>query len=820
MSEPQGERFGEYIRTELLGKGGFGEVWRAWDTKLSRWIALKILHQQDPDQQKRLVREAQTAASLSHPNIAAIYQVGDVDSRSFIALQLVDGRTLETVPRHDPRELARILRDASLAVAHAHERGIIHRDLKPANIMVARDGRVFVMDFGIARDINVRSSLSVSGIVMGTPAYMSPEQTRGERVDARSDVWSLGVTLYEVLAGHPPFRATNVMSLLDEIARDEPAPLPGDLGTIALACLEKDPDRRYASAAALALDLTRWLNGEPIAASAPSLVHRARKWIARRAVLVAISAAVLIAVVAGFFGKRWLDERKQRERDAVAARDREEGLKELGALWTRIVLARRDLHKASNDPRRVYGEISDAVGAVSSYIARRPDHPQGYYVRARGLLYIEELDAAEGDLRHAVALNPAFAPGEILLGHVLLQRVARAVFAPAAREARVQGQVQPLLKEARRLLDRRADPESDRASLLRWGLPNTREDDEARIVGEALWQYYGLDRQAEALALLESAHAKDPSPAYAGWLGQWNGDLALLTWAIQAMPLSARAYFDRGTVRTAGGDTPGALADYDEATRIQPNFALAYYNGAVLMSAEGDRFIGAGDVNRALAASESAIARYSKALAADPGFADAVNNRGLTRRQRAGLLVALDRDDAALVEFDAAIGDFDASCKLAPTYVEAWINRGQVRVAKGLLVSAGGRREAALAEWRSAIEDCDAALRIDATNPHALACRAAAHIVRGEVLADILHRPAEARAEWDAAIADCNSSLALQPGDPEALTNRGSAHEWKGDVRGAILDYEEALRGLPADSPMRSRVERFLSDARKKPRKE
>ncbi len=272
-----GSDVGRYRLESKLGAGGMGEVWRAADAELGRPVALKFLRGDDPDEVARFKREAQIAAQLAHPNIAAIYEVGDAGGRPFIAMQCVDGRTLSHAARGDVRLAVRLVRDAALAVQYAHQQGVIHRDLKPSNIMVEggpADPRVYVMDFGLAKRVSREQSLTTSGMLMGTPAYMAPEQARGEsrRITARSDVYSLGATLYELVAGRPPFDGRDVIDLLVKVVQEDPTPLARvdrDLGTIIMKCLEKEPARRYASARDLADDLTRWLAGEAIAAHAP-----------------------------------------------------------------------------------------------------------------------------------------------------------------------------------------------------------------------------------------------------------------------------------------------------------------------------------------------------------------------------------------------------------------------------------------------------------------------------------------------------------------------------------------------------------------------
>src|SRR5262245_5379624 len=291
-------RFGKYLRTERLGAGGMGEVWKAFDTELNRWVALKFLKDEDPLVLSRSQREAKTAASLTHANIAAIYEVGYIDGRHFIAMQYIQGRTMAHFPRKDRRLIVQLFRDAARAVDHAHRHGIIHRDLKPDNLMV--DGReeegwsVVVLDFGLARPIEGGEKLSQSGEVYGTAPYMSPEQARGEHLDERADVYGLGATMYDVLTGKAPFEGTNLLEVIRKVGHEEPERprkinphIHRDLETIVLKCLEKDRDRRYANAHELADDLERFLNSDPILARPPSTLYRLRMKLGKRRAQVA-----------------------------------------------------------------------------------------------------------------------------------------------------------------------------------------------------------------------------------------------------------------------------------------------------------------------------------------------------------------------------------------------------------------------------------------------------------------------------------------------------------------------------------------------------
>jgi eukaryotic-like serine/threonine-protein kinase len=264
----------------LLGTGGMAEVYEGRDRLLARRVAIKVLLGelgQDPSFLARFKREAQAAASLSHPNVVAVYDTGVQDSTHFIVMEYVEGRTLRDLLRiggpPPPERAALIAADVCNALAAAHARGLIHRDVKPANVMLTPDGTVKVMDFGIARATS-SDTITQTHAVIGTAQYISPEQVEGREVDARSDLYSLGCLLYEMLTGRVPFAGESPVSIAYRHVREDPVPprrinprIPPALEAITLRAMAKHPANRYQTAAELRADLERALAGRPLAAA-------------------------------------------------------------------------------------------------------------------------------------------------------------------------------------------------------------------------------------------------------------------------------------------------------------------------------------------------------------------------------------------------------------------------------------------------------------------------------------------------------------------------------------------------------------------------
>jgi hypothetical protein len=296
---PADARVGPYHLLAKLGEGGMGVVYRARDERLGREVALKMLKSPPAAGAalaERFRREERNAARLRHPGIVTLYEVGQEGDALYYTMELVPGRPFDT-RGGDLRDRVRILQKAARAVQHAHDQGIVHRDLKPANILVDGAGEPRILDFGLSMDLETPGDLTRPGHFFGTPAYMSPEQADGRVRDVgpRSDVYALGVILYETLAGQVPFAAETNLELIRRILTEEPAEPPGppDLAAIALAALEKDAARRTATAGAFADDLGRFLGGEPVAARPVSGAGRLWRRLARHRAALGIAGAAL-----------------------------------------------------------------------------------------------------------------------------------------------------------------------------------------------------------------------------------------------------------------------------------------------------------------------------------------------------------------------------------------------------------------------------------------------------------------------------------------------------------------------------------------------
>ena len=766
---------GKYFKVSRLGAGGMGEVWKAWDTDLARWVALKFLRNDDPGEQARFLREAQTAAALNHPNIAAVYESGQAGGKPFLAMQFVDGVTLAAVPRNDARRLATLVRDAALAVHHAHEKAVIHRDLKPSNLMV-EGSRVYVMDFGLAKQTSVDSSLSISGAILGTPAYMAPEQARGEagRVGPRSDVYALGATLYELLADRPPFQDTEVYALLKRVVEEDPVPLrrrspraDRDLETIVMKCLEKDPDRRYAAARELAEDLDRYLEGKAILAHPPSAFYKIRKFVARRKAVLALGGAAVLAVAVLL--PVWLREREERR-----------VLGELTELRGRILVVQEWFRQPFRKPQEVRDALAREIRAVSRFIENHRDLPQGYYVRAHTAFLQGRHLAAEQDLREALRLDSDFTPAWTLLARLKLEEHERRRNGNSDPErAANRAAARPLLEEARKAVARGWKEGDDRTSLERWGLARTSEDLVIERLAQALRDHFVDEKSEQARSILLKAQEATPSEEFCRWLALLAPDPAeRVRWydrRVEMAPNYADVWVDRAWDRLEKNQLDGALTDFDAAIAIDPESVEALLGRAAIRMKRRER--------------EPALADLDRALKLEPRSL-LVLLQGAAIRLRVNDLDGAERDSSQAIRLD-------------PRIATGWINRSAVRLRKGdrngALDDAGraidlspeiavtwanrGAARLELGEIDAALSDLEKALSLDPRTATAYATRSAAKLLRRD---------------FPGAEADAAQAIALDPEEFMSWTNRAAARCETGDVHGAFEDATRAIELNPA----------------------
>lgn len=388
----------------LIGSGGMGRVYKARDQALDRWVAVKLLRSDDPETLARFAREARAQAGIQHDHVCPVHEVGEVEGRPYIVMAFVDGATLlDAVGEMSLEATVSVIADVADALHAAHRTGLIHRDVKPSNIMVEysedRGRHGWVMDFGIAQE-STGEDLTVTGATLGTPAFMSPEQVDGGRggCDRRTDVYGLGATLYRALTGRPPYEGSGVVDILVQVASAEPpAPrtvkpsIPKDLETIILKCLEKDPNRRYDSATALADDLRRFLGGAPIQARRADWTYRLAKIIRKHRLPAAVIAVSFLVI--GAIGGFALRSVWRARHEVVLAQAFSQEVKEIEAMMQMAFML--PLH----DIRPAIAEVRDRMDRIETRMKMEgsPARGPGHHALGRGHLALGQYAAA---LRH------------------------------------------------------------------------------------------------------------------------------------------------------------------------------------------------------------------------------------------------------------------------------------------------------------------------------------------------------------------------------------------------------------------------------------
>ncbi|MEW6363554.1 MAG: protein kinase [Acidobacteriota bacterium] len=533
-----------YRFERFLGEGGMGRVYKAYDPMLSRNVALKFIRGDDPALANRFLQEAKVQARVEHNHVCKVYEVGEVQGKLYISMQYIDGMTLKDAGgRMTLEQKAKAMKEVSDGIHAAHRLGMIHRDMKPTNVMLehTEDGewKPYVMDFGLAREVE-SIGVTMSGAIVGTPQYMAPEQAWGKirEMDRRTDVYSLGATLYELLTDRPPFEG-NTTEVLRMVTEVDPTPprrikpsVPVDLETIVLKCMEKEPQRRYDSARALAEDLERYLDGEPIQGRRASLTYRALRKAQKHKIAV---SAVGLAVAAGLvFGGIALQARWTARAQARWAR-------EVGQMMERAEATMRiarmaPLHDVRSDER----EVRVMMSQIESRAAEMGRAGAGItqYALGRGHLALHEYEDALDHLRaawdFAETREPevAYVYGQVL-GQIFFQKLQEAeqLRDPEDREA--------LKREAKRLY---GDPARDKLEAC----IGAKIGPTAYL--EALVSFYGgQEPYEEALARAEGAWRRQP-------------------WFYEAKRLAGDVHLRRASSATDSGQYEKARVELERAS--------------------------------------------------------------------------------------------------------------------------------------------------------------------------------------------------------------------------------------------------------------
>jgi serine/threonine protein kinase/ABC-type phosphate/phosphonate transport system substrate-binding protein len=429
------QAFGEYELIRQIGCGGMGLVYEARHSRLKRRVALKMIRPDLASRRflRRFLVEGEAAARLNHPNIIPIYEIQENGPESFLSMQFIDGETLKDKIRqgavglgsgaaHPATELrrrqvalARLMSIVARAIQHAHERGVFHRDLKPGNILIDRRGEPHIADFGVAKVVDedradAASTLTVPGAALGTPEYMAPEQASGTELSnttaiAAADIYSLGAILYELLTGRPPFRGHSNLETMQKVREGDlkrpsslNASVSRDLETICLKCLEKNPDARYASAAVLAEDLDRWLEGKSIHARAASRPTRLLRWARRNRAVAALIVSLFFGIVISSGFVAVLKDR-MRTAEINKALTRQTYFQKINDLWA--------LPAITNIP------------IPSSLLAELRDQPARQFVEGRDVRLRFGISIAQDPVNRAYSLAPTLGELEERMGREL-----------------------------------------------------------------------------------------------------------------------------------------------------------------------------------------------------------------------------------------------------------------------------------------------------------------------------------------------------------------------------------------------------------------
>jgi serine/threonine protein kinase/tetratricopeptide (TPR) repeat protein len=815
------EQVGSYRIVRQLGRGGMGVVYEAMDLTMDRHVALKVLPADLLANSKavaRFVKEARIAGKLRHPNIVHVYGMGIDHGTPFFAMEFVEGKTLATVLEDQTSAAgsAAIAREAPVspeafagaeesgatdgqghgsaatidqclrtarrfigvaeALAHAHRSGIIHRDIKPSNLMLDHQGRLRILDFGLAR-AEGQESLTRSADLVGTVLYMSPEQAMARRLqlDHRTDIYSLGATLYEALTLRPPFRGRDHLQTISQILTRDPAPprllnprIPRDLETIVLKCLSKDRADRYATAEALGQDLNRFVRGDPIEARPLGLGEKlARRAWRHRVGIASLLAFVLFAVSSGL-----LYTKHRQEEMATRTRAFEARVLEAAMLieYGQVSLPARDGHRRHEPggemlpggPGIAYAQedggpsLNDPIARALEVLAEAgellPLRPEARYQRARALLLLGRKAEALDDLR-AIAAAGGFLPARILGSQVDGDSRVLLPGGEAWEDAYVRAQLAALSRQRAAAVDAYSDLLQ---FMLRTGEPYLAARMEAQLGrGRAALELGRLDD-----ALIDFAAAQSLAPAALE-------PVLLLARTCLLKGAAARAHFELETAYRQAAFKDAA------AERIVEMLITTREYERALEWATRIKDLAAGERWQALALAHLGRREDAVRLARAGVNRDGAEPRA---RQVLGLVLELQKD------FAGAAAALDDVVRMAPADARWWLALSRVHTSRAMFEDN---------EYGRALEAARQAVTLEPRNPIGPMTIAFIHLQRGE---------------FDAARPWLERAASLDPDSVAALNGLGIFAERKGDLEGAVGWYRRALAVDPRNASVWSNL--------------
>ncbi|HEV3122184.1 MAG TPA: tetratricopeptide repeat protein [Isosphaeraceae bacterium] len=798
-------RFGAYEVLGLVGRGGMGIVYKAYDASLKRVVAVKVLAPALASEalaRRRFIREAQAAAAICHPNVVNIHAVDEVRGLPYLVMQFVSGQSLqEKLERFGPIGVTEILRigiQIAAGLGAAHAQGLVHRDIKPSNILLENGvERIKITDFGLARAVG-ESTLTDAGTVAGTPAYMSPEQARGDPVDERTDLFSLGSVLYAMATGRAPFRAEKPMAVLRKVIDDEPRPIPSRnpevpdwlVATIA-KLMAKNPRERFASAAELAEFLAAHLaerqhpspqglvkNPEPRAPTVPA--KPGRLWLTTLSLVVTgcVLSVLFIVWASGLLRRAHLAaprDGSQAQSNIQPGRRPSADSPVSNTVLFNLGRAREFLAK---------GQYTEAIGRYDVILRLDSSNTEAYTGRALASFGLGQVDNAIADLNRALELSPKNAEALHARGSAYVKKHE---YKKAVAD----------FTEAIHLDPEHSPAYSDRGlvhnTLKEWDLAINDFTEAIRVNPGYAW-----------------AHARRA----AAYRAKGNPPRALADWseAIQRAPSKASFYFERGAISMELEDWDHAIEDFDQVAKLDPSdrrvlaalgkahrakghlaTSLTYCNEAVRSSPNSPWcYLERALTYRELRDWDHAFADFDEVIRLDPSIWSAYCNRGVGYRARGEFEKALSEMNKAveispndfynflergttyreMANHAAAKADFTKAIELNPKFPWSYSGRGLA--------------ETELEEWDLAIRDFGRAIDLAPVHGFLFAHRGRAYLAKGE---------------FEQAIRDFDESLRRDYGPAEVYDNRALARAKLGNAQGAEEDREKAAALRAAARP-------------------